>query len=165
MTQTPQIPAPQRRTLRAIALFEVFKGIVALLALAGVLDLMHHDVRQLAADLIGHFNVPQTGRFPTMLLHYADMIGGANARTVLMLGIGYVTIRFVEGWGLWFDRSWGELFGALSGALYVPFEVQHLIHRPSLGAAAVLAVNLFLIAYLLVTLQRKRAMKAGTGKG
>jgi uncharacterized membrane protein (DUF2068 family) len=165
MTLTPQIPAPQRRTLRAIATFEAVKGILALLALAGVLDLMHQDVRQLATELIGHFNVPESGRFPTMLLHYADMIGGADARMVLMLGIGYVTIRFVEGWGLWFDRWWGELFGALSGALYVPFELRHMIHRPSLAGAAVLMVNLFLIAYLLITLQRKRLIKADLGKG
>lgn len=155
--------APERRTLRAIAAFEAAKGVFALAALAGLLDLMHHDVRQLAIELIGRFGLPQGGRFPTMLLHYADMVGGADARTVIMLGLGYVTIRFVEAWGLWFDRSWGELFGALSGALYVPFELQHFIHRPSLAGAAVLAVNLFLIAYLLMTLQRKRRRKAAAG--
>ena len=164
MIETKPIPTPQRRTLRAIAGFEAVKGVVALLALAGVLDLMDHDVRQLAIELIGRFNLTETGRFPTVLLHYADMVDGADARMVVMLGIGYVTIRFVEGWGLWFDHWWGELFGALSGALYVPFELRHLTHRPSLAGAAVLALNLFLIVYLLVALQRKRKLKAGTAK-
>ncbi|RYX90251.1 MAG: DUF2127 domain-containing protein [Comamonadaceae bacterium] len=152
-----------RRTLRAIAVFEAVKGVLALAALAGVLDLMHHDVRQLAIELIGRFGLPQGGRFPTMLLHYADMVGGADARMVVMLGLGYVAIRLVEAWGLWFDRSWGELFGALSGALYVPFEVQHIIHRPTVTAFAVLAVNLFLIGYLLLTLRRKRMRRAAAG--
>ncbi|MBC7726186.1 MAG: DUF2127 domain-containing protein, partial [Microbacteriaceae bacterium] len=58
--------------------------------------------------------------------------------------------------GLWYDRSWGELFGALSGALYIPFEVRHLAHKPSVVAVLVLAMNVFLVAYLAWTLLRRR---------
>ena len=157
------MPQAERRTLRIIAAFEALKGAAALAALAGVLDLMHHDVRHLAVALIGRFGLEAEGRFPTLLMHYADMLGGADARTILALGMGYIALRLVESYGLWFDRSWGELFGALSGALYLPFEVRHLLLRPGAIGAAVFAVNLFLIAYLLMTLRAKRRRASTQG--
>ena len=157
-------PDVQRRTLRIIAGFEALKGLAALAALAGVLDLMHHDARQIAVELIGRFNLNAEHRFPSMLLHYADMLPGVHVSTVLGLGIGYILIRWVEAYGLWYDRSWGELFGALSGALYIPYEVQHLVHKPSVVAVLVLAMNVFLVAYLALTLIRRRRVAAAAAR-
>ncbi|CAN5636583.1 DUF2127 domain-containing protein [soil metagenome] len=170
MPHTPHIPPShlaesahpdaQRRTLRFIAGFEALKGLAALAALAGVLDLMHHDARQIAVELIGRFNLNAEHRFPSMLLHYADLLPGVPTATVIGLGVGYILIRWIEAYGLWFDRSWGELFGALSGALYIPFEVRHLVHKPSVVTALVLAMNAFLVAYLGLTLLRRRRVAA-----
>jgi uncharacterized membrane protein (DUF2068 family) len=149
-------PNAQRRTLRIIAGFEALKGLAALAALAGVLDLMHHDARQIAVELIGRFNLNAEHRFPSMLLHYAELLPGVPTSTVVGLGVGYILIRWIESYGLWYDRSWGELFGALSGALYIPFEVRHLVHKPSVVTVLVLAMNVFLVVYLALTLVRRR---------
>jgi uncharacterized membrane protein (DUF2068 family) len=47
------------------------------------------------------------------------------------LAIGYIVVRMLEAYGLWNERAWGEWLGALSGGLYIPFEIGHLVHRPS----------------------------------
>ena len=65
-------------------------------------------------------------------------------------------MRWAEAWGLWQGHSWGEWLGALSGALYVPFELRHLLHRPTWLNAAVLMLNVAVVAFLAWELWRER---------
>lgn len=149
-------PVAKRRALRAIAIFEATKGIAALAAIIGVLDLMHHDVRHLAMELIGHFGLNPDARYPSILLHYADLLPGANVRSLVFVAFGNILARLLEAYGLWNDRAWGEWLGALSGGLYIPFEIGHLMHRPSVINAAVLAGNVFVVGFLVYQLSRRR---------
>lgn len=142
-------PVSTRRTLRAIAVFEAIKGAAALAAVIGVLDLMHHDVRHLATELIGRFGLNPDARYPSMLLHYADVLPGTNVHALLLFAALYITVRFSEAYGLWHERAWGEWMGVISIGLYVPFEIRHLLHRPHLLGASVLVANLFLIGFLV----------------
>jgi uncharacterized membrane protein (DUF2068 family) len=145
-----------RRSLRAIAVFEAIKGLAAFAAVIGVLDLMHRDVRHLAIALIGHFGLNPNDRYPSILLHYADLLPDANVRALLLLALGYILVRLLEAYGLWNDRAWGEWLGALSGGLYIPFEIGHLVHRPSVINSLVLAGNGCVVGYLVYRLWRRR---------
>jgi uncharacterized membrane protein (DUF2068 family) len=150
-------PVAKRRTLRAIAVFEAIKGIAALAVIVGVLDLMHRDVRHLAIELIGRFGWNPDARYPSILLHYADLLPDADVRSLVFLASGYILVRLLEAYGLWNDRAWGQWLGALSGGLYIPFEIRHLMHRPSVISAAVLAGNVFVVSYLVFQLWRRRS--------
>jgi uncharacterized membrane protein (DUF2068 family) len=149
-------PVAKRRALRTIAIFEGIKGIAALAAIIGVLDLMHRDVRHLAIDLIGRFGLNPDDRYPSLLLHYADLLPGANVSLMVFLAFGYIFVRLLEAYGLWNDRAWGEWLGALSSGIYIPFEIGHLMHRPSVISAAVLAGNVFVVGFLAFHLWRRR---------
>ena len=151
-----------RQALHAIAAFEALKGFAALAALLGLLDLVHHDVRHLAIELIGRFGLNPDARYPSLLLHYADLLPGAHLQSLVLLGGCYVVVRLVEAYGLWFDKTWGEVLAALSGGLYIPFELSHLWHRPSAMTALVLVSNVLLTGYLVWRLWRQR--KAGESK-
>ena len=142
--------------LRAIAVFEAIKGVAALAATIGVVDLMHRDVRHLAIELIGRFHLTPEARFPSILLHYAELLPDANLRPLVFIASGYIVVRLLEAYGLWNDRAWGEWLGALSGALYIPFEIRHLLHRPSVISAVVLAGNVFVVGFLAFELWRRR---------
>ena len=150
------LPVTQRRALRAIAVFEAIKGMAALAAIVGILDLMHHDVRHLAIALIGRFGLNPDARYPSILLHYADLLPGANVRLLLFLASGYILLRLLEAYGLWHDRAWGEWLGALSGGLYIPFEIRHLAHQPSAINALVLAGNAVTVGFLAFQLWSRR---------
>ena len=154
-------PVAKRRALRAIAAFEAIKGIAALAAMIGLLDLMHHDVRRLALELIGHFNLDPAAHYPSVLLHYAGLLPGADLRLLLLVACGYIAVRMLEAYGLWYDRAWGEWLGALSGGLYIPFEIGHLSARPSIISAAVLAGNIFVVGFLAYQLSRRRRAPQG----
>ncbi|MGH8743428.1 MAG: DUF2127 domain-containing protein [Burkholderiales bacterium] len=149
-------PVARLRALRAIAVFEAIKGIAALAALIGVLDLMHRDVRHLAMELIGRFGLNPDAHYPSILLHYADLLPDANVRSLVLLAMGYILVRLLEAYGLWNDRAWAEWLGALSGGLYIPIEIGHLTHRPSVISAVVLAGNIFVVSFLVFQLWRRR---------
>jgi len=146
----------KRRTLRVIAVFEAVKGMAALAAIVGLLELMHRDVRHLALELIGHFGLNPDARYAEMVLHYADLLPGANVRSLVVLALTYIFVRLAEAYGLWNDRAWGEWLGALSGGLYIPFEITHMMHRPTAINAAVLAGNIFVVGFLAFQLWRRR---------
>ncbi|CAN5400659.1 hypothetical protein BH10PSE17_BH10PSE17_14660 [soil metagenome] len=150
----------QRLTLRSIAIFEAVKGAAALAACLGLLGLLHRDLHQLAITLIGHLGLDPEAHFPSIFLRYVDVVENTNLRTIFLIGTAYAAIRFSEAAGLWYQRVWGEWIGALSGALYVPFELHHLILRPTLGSAVVLGSNVLVVLYLAWRLwRRKRAAR------
>jgi uncharacterized membrane protein (DUF2068 family) len=149
-------PVARRRALRTIALFEAVKGAAALAASLGFVGLLRHDLRRFMAELIGHFGLDPAGHYPSILLRYAETLADANLRSLFLLAAGYVLLRFCEAYGLWYQRTWGQWLGALSGGLYIPFEVRHLMHAPSLVGALVLVGNLLVVGYLALVVWQER---------
>ncbi len=154
-------PVAERKALRAIALFEAVKGFGALAISLGVLALIHTDMRALVVNLIGTVGMDPEARYPAMLLHYVDIFAEANKVPLLLVVAAYVAVRLTEAWGLWFQRPWGEWLGALSGALYVPLEVRHLLSKQNWTSVLVLALNLAVVTYLGWLLWRRRHLPPG----
>lgn len=162
------IPDPyrshERRALRAIAIFEAVKGVAALAAALGLVQLMHHDMRRMAWALIGHYGLNPNGRYPGMLLHYADVLQNANYLMIFVLAIAYAAVRLAEAYGLWRDRAWAEWLAALSGGIYVPFEIEHLVHRTNVPNALVLIANVLTVAFMVWRLWQREHLKRATGR-
>jgi uncharacterized membrane protein (DUF2068 family) len=146
----------KRGPLRAIAAYEAVKGITAIAAGVGLLGLLQHGLRQVATALIGHIGLDPGAHYPSVVLHAVDALRDANLRSLALAAFAYALVRLLEAYGLWHDRVWGEWLAVLSGALYVPFEVRHLIHRPTAAAAVVIAANLAIVAFLAWQLSRRR---------
>jgi len=147
----------ERRALRTIAVFEALKGVTALAASLGLLGLLHRDLHQIAETLISHFGLQPGDHYPSLILRQADLLQNANVQSLVALATGYVVVRFAEAYGLWHQRAWGQWLGALSGSLYVPFELWHLTSRPSAAGVTVLIVNLLVIGFLAWELWLRRS--------
>ncbi len=160
-------PAPagpglgELRALRAIAAFEALKGVLALAASLGFLSLLHQDLHHMAASLIGHIGLDPDGHYPAMVLSDIDQLRGADLKPLLVAAFAYVSVRFLEAFGLWNDRPWGEWLGALSGALYVPFEFRHLVIHPTAATALVIVANLAVVGFLAWRLRQRRRLPRG----
>jgi uncharacterized membrane protein (DUF2068 family) len=70
-------------------------------------------------------------------------------------------IRFAEAYGLWFKRRWGEWIAALSGGIYVPFEIYELWRGFSAIKLAALVLNVLVVAYMIYLL-RGTAWRSGS---
>ena len=149
---TPEDPS---RAHRAIAIFEATKGAAALAGLIGVLDLLQHDARAMVMTLIGRFGLDPEARYPSMLLHYADLLPETNLQMLLALGVAYISLRWVEATGLWLGKVWGEYLGALSGGIYIPFELVHWADDPTWLNASIVLLNVVIVGILTHALWRR----------
>lgn len=146
----------ETKTLHAIACFEALKGIAALAASVGLLSLAHHDVRAMAYALIGHFHLDPDAHYPKILLDDAALLANSNVRQVVLLAWGYAGIRLLEAYGLWKDRAWAEWLAALSGTVYLPWELNHLLQHTTVINGIVLLGNVAVVAFMVARLRRRK---------
>lgn len=153
----PALPNRGNQLLHAIALLEGIKGCVALAASIGLISLMHHDLRALAYAMIGHFHWDPDAHYPRMLIDEATWLQHADVRQIVFYAGAYATVRFMEGYGLWKDRSWAQWLAAGSGGIYLPIEISHLWHRASWINASVLVLNALIVLYMVRRLRRQKS--------
>lgn len=150
------------RAVRAVALVEAAKGGLVLVVASGVLLFVHEDLNSLAVDLVRHLHLNPASRYPHIFL---DAVADLPQPGVLWLAAGataYALLRFVEAYGLYYTRAWAEWLAALSGAVYLPFEVIEIVRKPALLAVIILAINLGVVAVMAWALvQRHRAGAPG----
>jgi len=144
------------KAIRGVAFFEALKGVVVLLAGSGLLSFVHKDVYIVAAMLVEHAHLNPASRSPQIFLDAASRL---NDSRLVLLAVGaavYASVRLIEAYGLFFERSWAEILAALSGAIYVPFEMYELVRRPTWYGAALLLVNVAVVAIMVRALVQRR---------
>jgi uncharacterized membrane protein (DUF2068 family) len=145
-----------RAGLKTVAIFEALKGSVVLLAAAGLVSLVHRNAQDVAEEIVTHFHLNPASRYPHIFL---DAVASLNSTKLWLLAGGalvYSTIRLTEAYGLWHERTWAEWVGAVSGAIYLPFEVYELTLGITAVKVALLVLNLGIVAFLSRTLYRER---------
>lgn len=148
--------ARERRAIRGVAGFEAAKGLLVLLSGSGVLLLAHHDLHALAARLVAHLHLNPAAHMPLVFVEAAGRLGDLRLAWLAAGAAAYSAARLLEAWGLWHQRAWAEWLAAGSGAIYVPFEIAGLWRRPGALGAALLLLNLAVVALMLMALQRRR---------
>lgn len=144
--------------LRAVAVFEAFKGALALLAGFGVLALIPHNFRHIAIELVGRLHLNAGKHYPNVFGRLAEDTANAQLWLIAALVATYALVRFVEAYGLWYARPWGEWLAAASGSIYVPFELYELWRGVSSIKVGALIINLAIVAYMVYALRQRRAV-------
>jgi len=154
-----------RRAIRAIALVEASKGLLVLLVATGVLSLIHRqDLYDVAVQLVRHSHLNPASHYPQIFLDaMAKVQDGGHVLWLAAGSAAYSAARLAEAYGLLRERAWAEWLAAASGAIYVPFDLLHLVRRPSMVGLVVVLVNLAVVGVMvLALLQRRRARVAGS---
>jgi len=144
------------KTVRLVAYLEAAKGLIVLATASGLVALIHRNVYDLAATLIEHAHLNPASKYPQIFLDAAAKMGDSR---LLLLAAGaalYSVVRLVEAYGLFFERAWAEALAAASGAIYVPFEVAGLLRQPSWHGAALLILNILVVALMIRAMLRRR---------
>jgi uncharacterized membrane protein (DUF2068 family) len=158
----PSSHQPSRKAIQLVAALEALKGIVVLLAASGLLALMHHDLHAIAAKLIEHAHLNPASHYPKIFLDAADHLTDSRLKELALGAALYSVLRLLEGYGLFRERIWAELLAALSGTVYIPFEMAALWHDPTLLSAGLLILNVGVVALMVIALNARR--KAATLK-
>jgi len=144
------------RGLRIIAIIEAAKGSLVLLAGFGMFAIVHEGTERIAEEFVQRLHLNPASHYPQIFLHAAESLSDSSV-WILAAGAGaYITIRFVEAWGLWHERPWAEWFGAASGALYVPLELLTIVEGVTWPKLVLLVVNIATVWYLASVLYRAK---------
>ncbi len=152
--------------LRTIAIFEAAKGAIVLVIGFGLLSFLGRDAEDFAEHLVNRLHLNPAHHYPQIFIQAMGDITDTGLLLLAGLAALYSAVRFVEAYGLWYQRRWAEWLAALSGAVYVPIEIYEIAHRTSWLKIGALVVNLFIVAYMvwLLTENRRRASAQEAGK-
>lgn len=149
------------KAIRAVAAFEAFKGLLALAAASGLFLLLHRDLRHFAVTLVEHAHLNPAAHYPSIFIVAVEHLQNTRFALIAMGAAAYSTLRFVEAYGLFREAAWAEVLAAVSGIIYVPFEVAELIHRPGWLAVVALVLNVAVVAVMVVALSQRRKERTG----
>jgi uncharacterized membrane protein (DUF2068 family) len=159
MLSSLPMTAPQQKPplgLRAIALVEAVKGLLVVAAACGLLSLRHTDVHAVVDAFLLRHGIDPEVHYRRLFIESVASATHHHLGQIVGLACAYAAVRFVESYGLWRAKHWAEWFAVLSGGLYLPFEITHLLRRPTWLSAAVILANVVLVVYLARLLRRDR---------
>ncbi len=150
LSQAP--PAP----LRTVAVFEAAKGVLALAASCGLLSLRHTDLHAATDAFLLHHGIDPERHYTRLFIESVARATNHHAGQIAALGFAYALIRLLEGYGLWQGKHWAEWMAVISTGIYLPVELWHFAHRPTLLNAGIILLNLALITYVGQLLVQQR---------
>ena len=122
------------RGLRIIAAFKLLKACSLVALGVGALKLLHKDLAGLVERILR-----------------------VTPKQLKELSVGtffYAGLFATEGFGLLLRKRWAEYFTIITTSSLLPIEIYELLKRVSLGRSLALAINLAVVAYLILELRR-----------
>ena len=151
-----------RKALQLIALFEAFKGCLALILGLGLLSFLRQDNEVYAEQIIRRLHLDPGQHYAHMFIRM--MADEPDSQIAVWAGFAtfYAAVRFAEGYGLWHGKRWAEWFAACSGVIYIPIEIYELFMRATWLRFGALIVNIAIVAYMVWLLTESRRLAAQT---
>ena len=131
-----------------MALVEGSKGALVLMAGLGLFALAHEHIQSVAEELVQRFHLNPARRFPRIFLHLAANVTDQKLWLIGAGAMAYSLMRLIEAWGLWRGWQWTKWFAAISGAIYIPLELQSAFHQLTWPKLVVLGFNILVVVYL-----------------
>jgi uncharacterized membrane protein (DUF2068 family) len=161
MTERHHVPVilqPKKRAgfLKVIAIFKIIKGV--LLLLLG-LSFLFLNFRSQSLDALSNWTDEEIllrhSRAVMFLLNKLQaVLENGQLRAPAFLALFYSGLLFTEGIGVYMQKRWAEWLMVFVTATFIPLEVRHIWHRPSLAAIIILVVNCFIVWFLIRVLRR-----------
>ncbi|HAF03482.1 MAG TPA: hypothetical protein DIT76_02085 [Spartobacteria bacterium] len=160
-THVPAILRGQRRVryLKIIALFKIGKGVMLILLGFSLLFLNARDtwmdaISNWAADEI---LLEHSKAVIYLLNNLQAVLEGGALRATGSLALFYAAVLFTEGIGVYLQKRWAEFLMIFATSAFIPIEVRHIWHRPSVAALLILLANCFIVWFLYRVLKRDKA--------
>src|SRR5437879_3205097 len=146
---------PGDRWLRLIALFKLIKGMLLVAAGIGALRLLHRDVADVVERWIDVLRVDPDNRFIHGVLVKVLTVNDRMLKEVSAGTFAYAALFLTEGTGLLLRKRWAHYFTIIVTGSFFPLEIYEFARHPSAAKAAVIVLNVAIIAYLIVRLRQE----------
>lgn len=154
----PADPA-QDRFLRLVALFKYGKAALLLVTAWGLLKFLNPEFEARVDLWIETLRSEFGQHLMRRLLEQVNRLSPVRLHLLSFASVVYASLFLVEGYGLWRGRRWAEYLTVAVTSLLIPVEIYEVVNRPRLTIAAVLLLNVVIVAYLLrrVSIERRAA--------
>ncbi len=118
-------------SIKAVAVYEIVKGVGALLG-ASALWLWHKDLDHWLATATALWQQRFGQLLAVQVENTVTLAQQASERwpLFLLLIIAYTSLRFIEAYGLWQDKTWAYWFSVIGYGIFIPIELYYLIVSP-----------------------------------
>ena len=153
----PQKISESSESIKAVAVYEVVKGISALIG--GIaLWLWHKDMQHWLSTAtqswhhyFGQLLAPQVASVVDIAQQASK-----NWTLFLLLICAYASLRFIEAYGLWQDKTWAYWFGVIGYGIFIPIELYYLVISPfDWFKVGILVLNIIIVIVVYRNMRRK----------
>ncbi len=145
-----------RKSLDIVAAIEAAKGIVVLLAGFGLLSLLHRDLHALGEELVAQLHLNPARKYPRIFTDLMSSLNDTRLWSLAGMALLYSTIRLVEAYGLWKQKTWAEWLALAGGCIYLPIEVYEIYAKVTWVRVSALVFNLLIVLLMTRVLLQKR---------
>lgn len=145
-----------RKSLDVVAAIEAAKGIIVLLAGFGLLGLLHRDLHALSGDIVMHLHLNPARKYPHIFINLFSSLNDQRLWFLAGMALLYSTLRLVEAYGLWKQKTWAEWLALVSGCIYLPAEVYEIARKATVIHVSALVVNVVVVLLMAKVLLNKR---------
>lgn len=145
-----------RKSLDIVAAIEAAKGVIVLLAGFGLLGLLHRDLHALGEELVATLHLNAARKYPHIFIDLMSSLNDTQLWSLAGMALLYSTIRLVEAYGLWKQKTWAEWLALAGGCIYLPFEVYEIYAKVTVVRVSALVFNLLIVLLMTRVLLQKR---------
>jgi uncharacterized membrane protein (DUF2068 family) len=144
------------KTLLAIALFKLVKGVLLIAVGIGAIRLLHRDVAETVMRWVDVLRVDPDNRFIHGMLTRVLSISPKQLKATSIGTFVYAGLLLTEGIGLLLRKRWAEYFTIITTGGLVPLEIYELSRHITAAKIAVLIVNVAIVLYLVARVRGTR---------
>ncbi len=127
----------------------------------GVFRHVHSDPGEEVEHLVATLKLDPGNHYIHTLI---ERVSGVSPKQLKLLGVGtlvYALLYLVEGVGLLLRKRWAEYFTVVATGGLIPLEIYEVARKFTAVRVVVLALNVAIVAYLVINLIRQRSKEAG----
>lgn len=152
-----EMGAESSESIKAVAIYEIAKGVAALLAAAALWH-WHDDISTWLSSVtrLWHYY------FGQLLITQIDSFASNAERAsqhwtiAVWLIIGYASLRFIEAYGLWKDKTWAYWYSVLGYGVFIPIELYYLLTQTfDWFKLAIFILNVVIVVVVYRNMKRK----------
>lgn len=137
-----------KNSIRVIAVWEAVKGVLVLLAGGVAVYIFRPDDEHTIEEFVGHFHLNPAGHTSHIFQRALEHLQDTHLVLLASGALLYALLRFVEAYGLWFEKRWGWMLGIASAGLYLPLEIREMVTRFTWTSVGLFIVNMGIVALL-----------------
>lgn len=150
-------------TIRIIAVGKLLKSAGFIIGALFLARLIHApDLAATLGTFLTHLHIDPQGE---RMQHVMTWVTGLPHSRLVLVAAGmniYAAVYLIEGLGLWFDRPWAEWLTVVATSVFIPLEVEHLIHHPTIGITITLLLNTAVVCYLALRIRQRLKRQIGS---